>query len=57
MSQKNDQTKDSDANADAERATQVPKGGLNEEVGELEPESAEEDDSLPGKVGGGLAGG
>jgi hypothetical protein len=35
-----------------------PKGGLNEEVGELDGDVDNDDDTgLPGKVGGGLAGG
>lgn len=40
---------------DAEPKT--PNGGLNQEVGELEPEAPETDEELPGKAGGGLAGG
>ena len=40
---------------DAEPKT--PDGGLNEEVGELEPGQEPDEDELPGKAGGGLAGG
>jgi len=39
------------------REPKTPNGGLNEEIGELEPDAAEDEDELPGKAGGGLVGG
>jgi len=34
-----------------------PQGGIDREVGDLEDPDAEQDGALPGRVGGGLAGG
>ena len=34
-----------------------PQAGIDREVGDLEDPDAEEDGALPGRVGGGLAGG
>ncbi len=48
---------------DSTQAPPVPKGGLNEEIGDLDaprdPENDQQDDEdgLPGRAGGGLIGG
>jgi hypothetical protein len=34
-----------------------PRGGIDREVGDLDDPDAEDDGALPGRVGGGLAGG
>ena len=34
-----------------------PKGGVDREVGDIEDPDAQDDGALPGRVGGGLAGG
>lgn len=41
----------------APRQAPDPAAGLDREVGDLEDPEAEEDGALPGRVGGGLAGG
>ena len=48
-----------DAQDDAARAPHVPdpQAGLDREVGDLDDPDAEDDGALPGRVGGGLAGG
>lgn len=46
--------------AGRDREPKPNQGGLNEEIGDLDPADAAEDDDdghLPGHVGGGLAGG
>ncbi len=41
----------------APRVEPDPEAGIDREVGDLEDPEAEEDGALPGRVGGGLAGG
>ncbi|WP_037083389.1 hypothetical protein [Pseudoxanthomonas sp. J35] len=40
-----------------EASSTDPKAGVDREVGDLEDQDATDDDALPGRVGGGLAGG